>query len=89
MSISLTDPRQLRALVEDAGPAFTQALPTAQADVRPDVSLLTSTIADYRSALDNAGYDITKLAPDMVTKLQSPLVVGAMSRLEGWAKKAC
>jgi len=89
MSISLTDPRKLRALVEEAAPAFTQALPTAQADVGPDVSLLTSTIADYRSALESAGYDITKLQPDLVSKLQSPLVVGATIRLEGWAKKAC
>jgi len=89
MSLSLTDPQQLRALVEDAGQGFAQALPSAQSDVRPDMGVLAATIADYRSALDNAGYDVTKLAPDMVTKLQSPPVVKAMSRLDDWAKRAC
>ncbi len=89
MALSLSDPMQLRALAQGVGAAFARAAPAAPPDARPDLGILASTIADYRASLDNSGYDVTKLSPDMVTKLQSPPVVEAMSRLGSWIKSAC
>ena len=43
----------------------------------------------HRTVLENATYDITKLSPEQLTKLQSPGVLDAISRLEAYVTKAC
>lgn len=89
MSISLTDPSQLRRLTQHASPAIAQSAASAPPEVKADVALLVTTIADYAAALEKAGYELAKLPPDMVTKLQTPPVQNAINHVDSYVRKAC
>jgi hypothetical protein len=89
MAITMSDPPQLRGLVQHASPAMAQSAASAPPEIRADVALLVSTIADYAAALDKAGYELAKLPPDMVMKLQTPPVQDAINHVDSYVRKAC
>jgi hypothetical protein len=89
MSISLTDPPQLRGLAQDASPAIAQSAASAPPEIKADVALLVTTIAAYTGALEKAGYELAKLPPDMVMKLQAPQVQNAINHVDNYARKSC
>ncbi len=89
MAISLTDPPQLRGLVQHASPAIAESAPSAPPEVKADVALLVSTVAEYTTALEKAGYELSKLSPDMVMKLQTPQVQNAISHVDSYVRRAC
>ncbi len=89
MAISLTNPPQLRGLVGHASPAIAQSAAAAPPEIKADVAFLVTTIVEYTAALEKAGYELAKLPPDMVVKLQSPPVQNALSHVDTYVRKAC
>ncbi|MGH9277086.1 MAG: hypothetical protein ACRD12_03110 [Acidimicrobiales bacterium] len=89
MPVSLTDPTVLRTLVEDATGVAGQLKASAPGGARAAVESLSTTLAALRSALDAADYELAKLPPNLVTRMQSPVVADAISALEAAVAKAC
>lgn len=89
MAISLTDPPQLRSLVAHASPSMARSAAAAPPEIKADVAFLITTIADYTAALEKAGYELAKLPPAMVMKLQSPPVQNALNHVETYVRTAC
>jgi hypothetical protein len=88
-TLSMTDPPKLRGLVQHASPAMAQSAAAAPPEVKADVALLVTAIAQYSEALETAGYEeLAKLPPDMVMKLQSPQVMAAINHVDMYVRKA-
>ncbi|MGH9280259.1 MAG: hypothetical protein ACRD12_19430 [Acidimicrobiales bacterium] len=89
MSVSLTDPTRLRTLTEEATGLAAQLQSAAPDGAQGVVASLGSALSELRSALEGAGYDLAKLPPNLVIKLQSPAVLDGTSRLDAAVAKAC
>lgn len=89
IEMSLTDPTRLRELLSSAVPASAESVPIASKDIKTDVSRVSDSLVELRDALEAASYDIAKLAPEMVSKLQSPAVQGALRNVENFAREGC
>lgn len=82
LSISLTDPARLQSLASAVAATAAQSGGAAPPSATADLGVLAKAVADVKSGLDQAGYDLAKLPPDLVTRLQSPDFVAA--REEHW-----
>lgn len=89
MAVSLTDPTQLRGLLQRASPAIAQTAAGAPAELKASVALLAGAISEYSVALDKAGYQLATVSPDMVTKLESPQVQDALNRVDSYVRRVC
>lgn len=89
MAVSMTDPPQLRGLVQHASPAIARSAAAAPPEIKADVAVLVSTMAEFTVAFDKAGYELAKVSPDMVTKLDTPEVQVALSHVDNYVRKTC
>ena len=82
------DPAKLRAATTDAEVAIRQAKATAPPEVRADVNVVATTVADALTALQKKNFVLAD-APDAVTKLQEPGFQTAFSNLNRYARAHC
>jgi len=58
-------------------------------EVQPDVAEVSGALGELRTAFEVADYQLPKLPPAMLMKLQSPPVQQAIDRIEQFSAKAC
>src|SRR5262245_31126475 len=79
----------LRQLFSDAARDIQAAVAVAPAEIKSDVTLVAQGFAALVTALNNANYDFTKLAPDLIIRFQSQDFVAASTRVGAYAKNVC
>jgi hypothetical protein len=89
IEISMTSPDRLRQLLQAAAPAAAESATLAVKEVQPDVTKVSGALGELRAALEAADYQLAKLPPDMVVKLQSTPVRDAINHVEQFTGKAC
>lgn len=87
--MSLTDVERLPGLLEKGRGSLAEAEPLSPAESKADVAALRSTVGSLHGELEQAGYDLSKLPPTLLSKIGSPEVLDAVRRLEANAAKAC
>jgi hypothetical protein len=89
ISVSLTDAARLPGLLEQGNGSLAEAEPLSPAGSKADVAALRSTVRALHDALEQAGYDLSKLPPSLLSTIGSPEVLDAIRRLDANAAKAC
>ena len=82
-------PERIRAVAEDGATAIQQAVAAAPADIKGDVTVVAGAAEDYLAALQNAGYDLSKLPPDAAGVFSAPDVSASASNLQVYAQNTC
>ena len=79
----------LRQLFQDAARDIQAAVAVAPTEIKPDVTLVAQGFSALVTALNNANYDFTKLAPDLIVRFQSQEFMAASTRVGAYAKNVC
>ncbi|MGH9223273.1 MAG: hypothetical protein ACRD2W_05715 [Acidimicrobiales bacterium] len=89
ISVSLTDPDGLRSLMDLAVPRSAASADASPSAMRADTDGLRAMLASLRAALEAADYQLAKLPPEFVVKLQSPETLNLIVRFETSVAKSC
>jgi hypothetical protein len=89
LASSLADPESLRKVLQDAEPVIEQAETLAPPEVAGDVKLLAASSRQLLAALQAVNFDVTKLAPAEIEKVQTPEVRAAQGRLQAYTRDVC
>lgn len=86
-------PAAFKVMVEAAQRSNQQLADEAPEEITADVDLVVRTTAAFYQALADAGYDVTQMSSDAVTKAQdamaAPDVADATARIKTYVKDTC
>jgi len=85
----LTDPNQLRTVMSEAAAAIREAEATAPAEVKADLTTMRMAFESLIRALEQVGFDFSRLRLDTLAVLQNPEFVQASLRMEAYTRQNC
>jgi len=89
LSVSLTDRARLDEVLGRLGTGLAQAAEATPLEVRDDVELLESKLADMAAALAPVDLDITGLSPEQMAEMISPEVATAANHVAATTGSSC
>ena len=87
--IGRPDAAQLQQFVHDVVSAVNEAVAAAPAEIKGDFKITADAVSQYATALERAGYDPNKVAPDAAARLQAPDVRAAGERVSAYGRQVC
>ncbi len=89
LTASLNDPVKLKAASTDAESAIRQAKDKAPAEIKPDVSVVSTTAGQLLAALQKSNFVFANTSASDLAKLQDPGFQASLSRLLAYGQAHC
>jgi hypothetical protein len=86
---AIGDPSALRDAFRTAESSVKQAVALAPAEIKPDVTRLSSVYSEFLAALDTVNFDFSKMSPATVASLASQGTRDAATRVEAYTRTIC
>ncbi len=82
-------PAQLRTVAGEGQRAIAQAVTVAPAEIKGDVTVLSTAFGTLLSELEKVNYDATKVTPATFAPLQAPAFATSTQRFQAYVRDVC